>query len=207
MAFEDLNEINAGDKITATWLNRLILKVNELERTVASLQQERDQPRIVESAPLEITGVETEGTPGVLTARTITKGVVDLTEDDPDIDSLGTQPDDNDSVVWDLDAIPNAVLARYLGMSEGRMVFASPPKGFFPVHLTQGSGSQGTTSAAPTYVYTCKSLDQTITLGESIAVVGPRPFGRVDALTYGIAFYVAGDLKLWCAEQPKKAAC
>lgn len=64
----------------------------------------------------------------------------------------------------------------------------------FPVLVQQDGGAQGALGVAATYTYTVKSLDGQTTLGTTIKLARPRPFGQVQSQTtnpaYGLAFAI-----------------
>jgi hypothetical protein len=81
----------------------------------------------------------------------------------------------------------------------------------FPVAVTKDGGLDST--SATTYAdwtYTVKSLDGSVTLGTTIGLARPRPYGSMNfGTTYGIAFYVGTTLKLWDAGETEnlEAGC
>jgi hypothetical protein len=81
----------------------------------------------------------------------------------------------------------------------------------FPVWVVKDDGENGTKSAAATYTYTVKTVDQASELGTAVAVTRPRPYGKVTYYAsggYGVAFYLNETLILWDAgEIPYSRAC
>lgn len=83
--------------------------------------------------------------------------------------------------------------------------------GLFPVKVQKDGGSDGSASTAASWTYTVRDLGGN-TLGTTIAVVCPRPNGKMTYQSgssgYGLAFYDGGTLKLWSAgETETTGAC
>lgn len=86
---------------------------------------------------------------------------------------------------------------------------ASPARGLFVVKVEMTGGTNGSATTAPSYTYRVRSVTWTGTgtpdpiIAEAVAVVGPREVGRIvvpsGSITYGLAFYESGTLKLWDA--------
>jgi hypothetical protein len=206
MAFEDLNDINAGDKITATWLNRLVLKVNEQERRIASLERELETPRIVESAPVELDDLETAGTPAVYNARLIVQGVPNIEDADPDIDSLGTVPDETNAIVWNVAAFNGGAVGRYLGMRAGGVPVLAVNMPFIAVTLA-GTGADGDETGPPEYLYDARDNNGNL-IGEDMEPAHNRPIGATMIGTFGIiAFFDGLPVLIWTDEKPNFAEC
>jgi hypothetical protein len=204
---DEVPSINPGDAITATYLSRMAMEINLLRREVDTLKAALEQERFAEVVPLEITGLETEETPGVYTASTITAGVPELDETEPDIDTLGAKTED-DAIVWDLSAIDGAVMGRYLGIrsSDKKMVFVVE-SGSIEVTLSSDGGSDGTVSTAPTYTYTATDLNGN-TIATGLSPSHNRPIGKTMAGTRGRIRVIAGTPTLISTdERPNFAEC
>jgi hypothetical protein len=81
----------------------------------------------------------------------------------------------------------------------------------FPVWVVKDGGSDGNSTTVASYTYTVKTADQAITLGSTVAVTRPRPYGKVTYYAsggYGLAFFDGTTLKLWDAgEIPTVGVC
>jgi hypothetical protein len=113
-----------------------------------------------------------------------------------------------------LNAVVDAVNYLLRGGGETRAlgtVMPAQTDGVFPVWVENDGGDDGTASAAATYTYTVKTVDQATTLGTTVAVTRPRPYGKVTYYAsggYGLAFYDGATLKLWDAgEIPTVGVC
>jgi hypothetical protein len=79
------------------------------------------------------------------------------------------------------------------------------------VWVEKDGGSDGNSTTAASYTYTVKTADQATTLGTTVAVTRPRPYGKVTYYAsggYGLAFFDGTTLKLWDAgEIPTVGVC
>lgn len=203
---EELASINPGDAITAAYLSRFAMEINLLRREVDELKRERDGGRVVESVPVELTGLETAGGQ-IFTARTITTGLPDVEETSPDIDSLGTVSTDDNAVVINLGAINGAAIARYLGTREDGTIVLAAHLPSVEVTLTTASGSDGTASAAPTYAYNARDANGNL-IASAISPGHNRPIGKTLAGTRGrIAYFDGSPVLVETDEAPNFAEC
>ncbi len=76
-----------------------------------------------------------------------------------------------------------------------------------PVTLAKTSGSDGTSSAAPSWVYTATNLAG-VQLATGLAPQGTRPKGKTHVATRGWLRLVSGSWQLWAHdEKPNFGAC
>jgi hypothetical protein len=203
---DEVPSINPGDAITATYLSRMAMEINLLRREVDALKAELDQERFVEVAPVELAEVEVSGTPNVVTAKTIVRGVPNLAAEEPTIDDVGTLPDEADARVWIAEAIPALALARYMGLDASNVAtFLAKVANSIEVVLSNATGSAGVNKTSPcTYVYDATIAGTDIVVGTGLSV-GYSPFRAMDlqltAATTGRGCFIDGSFVLRVADE------
>lgn len=86
-------------------------------------------------------------------------------------------------------------------------VLAQLPNQQIPVTLEKTSGSDGTASAAATWVYTASSLNGDV-IATGLSPAQNRPKGKTTFATRGTIIFVDGSAVLhWCDEVPNFAEC
>jgi hypothetical protein len=221
-----------GSQLTADSLNDILRRLEGTDADLSTLRQTPGQPGFKPHVQLVQIDADASGG-GQYTGKVFMPVVTARPTGNLSSTDLGMTQAVSNCIVWNLDELGGSThdLASgtvTLGIVVGQrdddnywIVIIASSAGAdraFPVKIEKDGGSDGTSTAAASWTYTVKNMDETVSLGTAVSVTRPRPNGlmtyQVGTFSggnagYGVGFYNDnGTFVLWDAgEVPTTSAC